>query len=134
MATFVAHRPAGSAKCSIDPDDRWAGSDISTSHNLLFTPKDTHTSGPIGAYPVDCNLWMPFKQDQKDSGSDSEPIRNESVLDVGSFISGSNPGNGRVWLLKPRTIAQKGISSPFSPVINSLGDRVGLVEVVIRLP
>lgn len=123
---------------AIGPNDRWAGSDnFDVNHEPFVRAKKTLIRlARLVPYPVDCNLWMPFKQDPKRI---QILIRNryemsqfwtwgvlfqDQTLEMAEVLATRNP----------QTIAQKGdFVSVLTPVSNSLGDRVGLVEVVSRL-
>jgi hypothetical protein len=87
-------------------------------------------------YPVDCNLWMPFTQDPKKI---QILIRNRHEMSQfwtwGVLFQDQTPKMAEVLATgKPQTIVQKGdFVSVLTPVFNSLGDSIGLVEVVSRL-
>ena len=123
---------------AVDPNDRWAGSDnFDVNHEPFIHAKKTLMRlAQLVPYPVDCNLWMPFKQDPKKI---QILIRNRYEMSQfwtwGVLFQDQTPEMAEVLATgKPRTIAQKGdFVSVLTPVINSLGDRVGLVEVVSRL-
>jgi len=123
---------------AVDPNDRWAGSDnFDVNHEPFVRAKKTLIRlARLVPYPVDCNLWMPFNQDPKKI---QVLIRNRYEMSQfwtwGVLFQDQTPEMAEVLATgKPRTIAQKGdFVSVLTPVINSLGDRVGLVEVVSRL-
>ena len=123
---------------AVDPNDRWAGSDnFDVNHEpYVFAKKTLMRLARLVPYPVDCNLWMPFKQDP---GKIQILIRNRYEMSQfwtwGVLFQDQTPEMAEVLATgKPQTIMQKGdFVSVLTPVINSLGDRVGLVEVVSRL-
>lgn len=123
---------------TIDPNDRWAGSDnFDVNHEPFVRAKKTLIRlSRLVSYPVDCNLWMPFKQDPKKI---QILIRNRHELsqfwDWGVLFQDQIPEMAAVLETgKPQTVMRKGdFVSVLAPVYNSLGDRVGLVEVVSRL-
>ncbi len=123
---------------AIDPNDRWAGSDnFDVNHEPFVRAKKTLIRlARLVPYPVDCNLWMPFQQDPKKI---QILIRNRYEMSQfwtwGVLFQDQTPEMAEVLATgKPQTIVQKGdFVSVLTPVINSLGDRVGLVEVVSRL-
>jgi hypothetical protein len=123
---------------AIDPNDRWAGSDnFDVNHEPFVRAKKALIRlARLVPYPVDCNLWMPFQQDPKKI---QILIRNRYEMSQfwtwGVLFQDQTPEMAEVLATgKPQTIVQKGdFVSVLTPVINSLGDRVGLVEVVSRL-
>jgi len=123
---------------AVDPKDRWAGSDnFDVNHEpYVQTKKVLMRLAKLVSYPVDCNLWMPFKQDPKKI---QILIRNRYEMSQfwtwGVLFQDRTPEMVEVLATgKPQTIVQKGdFVSVLVPVINSLGDRVGLVEVVSQL-
>jgi len=123
---------------AVDPNDRWAGSDNFDVNDepYVFAKKTLMRLARLVPYPVDCNLWMPFKQDP---GKIQILIRNRYEMSQfwtwGVLFQDQTPEMAEVLATgKPQTIMQKGdFVSVLTPVINSLGDRVGLVEVVSRL-
>ena len=123
---------------AIDPNDRWAGSDnFDVNHEAYVqTKKVLMRLAKLVPYPVDCNLWMPFKQDPKKI---QILIRNRYEMSQfwtwGVLFQDQSPEMTEVLATrKPQTIVQKGdFVSVLTPVFNSLGDSVGLVEVVSRL-
>lgn len=121
-----------------DPNDRWAGSDnFDVNHEPFVLVKKTLIRlARLVAYPVDCNLWMPFKEDRKKI---QILIRNRYEMSQfwtwGVLFQDQTPEMAEVLATgKPQTIVQKGdFVSVLTPVMNSMGDRIGLVEVVSRL-
>jgi len=123
---------------AVDPNDRWAGSDnFDVNHEpYVQTKKLLIRLAKLVAYPVDCNLWMPFQQDPKKI---QILVRNRHEMSQfwtwGVLFQDQTPEMTEVMATgEPKTIVQKSdFVSVLTPVINSLGDRVGLVEVVTRL-
>jgi hypothetical protein len=123
---------------AVDPNDRWAGSDnFDVNHEpYVQTKKMLMRLAKLLFYPVDCNLWMPFKQDPKKI---QILIRNRYEMSQfwawGDLFQDQTPKMAEVLATgKPQTIVQEGdFVSVLTPVFNSLGDAVGLVEVVSRL-
>ena len=123
---------------AVDPNDRWAGSDnFDVNHEpYVQTKKVLMRLAKLVTYPVDCNLWMPFQQDPKKI---QILVRNRHEMSQfwtwGVLFQDQTPEMIEVLATgKPKTVVQKGdFVSVLSPVSNSLGDRVGLVEVVTRL-
>lgn len=123
---------------TVDPNDQWAGSDnFEVNHEpYVQTKKVLMRLAKLVPYPVDCNLWMPFKQDPKKI---QILIRNRYEMSQfwtwGVLFQDQAPKMAEVLATgKPQTIVQKGdFVSVLTPVFDSLGDSVGLVEVVSRL-
>jgi hypothetical protein len=123
---------------AVDPNDPWAGGDnFDVNHEpFVQTKKTLMRLSKLVPYPVDCNLWMPFKQDPKKI---QILIRNRYEMSQfwtwGVLFQDQTPKMAEVLATgKPQTIVQKGdFVSVLTPVFNSLGDSVGLVEVVSRL-
>jgi hypothetical protein len=121
----------------INPEDRWAGSD---NFDVNFEPfiqtkKTLIRLARLRPYPIDCNLWMPFKENPQQI---QLLIRNryemsqfwtwgvlyqEIPSDMAEVLSSG----------KPKTVTGKeDFISVLTPIYNSLGEAVGLVEVVGR--
>ena len=123
---------------AVDPNDRWAGSDnFDVNHEpYVQTKKMLMRLAKLVPYPVDCNLWMPFSQDPKRI---QILVRNRYEMSQfwtwGVLFQDQTAEMAEVLATgKPQTIIQKAdFVSVLTPVINSLGDRIGLVEVVSRL-
>ena len=123
---------------ALDPNDRWAGSDnFDVTHEpYVQTKKMLMRLAKLLPYPADCNLWMPFKQDPKKI---QILIRNRYEMSQfwawGDLFQNQTPKMAEVLATgKPQTVVQEGdFVSVLTPVFNSLGDAVGLVEVVSRL-
>ena len=123
---------------AVDPNDRWAGSDnFDVNHGpYVQTKKMLMRLAKLVPYPADCNLWMPFEQDPNKI---QILIRNRYEMSQfwtwGVLYQDLPPKMGEVLATgKPQTIVQKeDFVSVLTPVFNSLGDSVGLVEVVSRV-
>ena len=123
---------------AIDPNDPWAGSDnFDVNHEpYVLAKKALIRLARLLPYPVDCNLWMPFKQNPQKI---QILIRNRFELSQfwswGVLFQDQTPEMAEVLATgRPITVSKKGdLVSVLTPVINSLGDRVALVEVVSRL-
>ncbi len=121
-----------------DPRDRWAGSDnFDVNHAPYVQIKKTLMRlARLLPYPVDCNLWMPFKDRP---GKIQILVRNKHEMSQfwtwGVLFQEQTAEMAEVLASeRPKTVAQKGDwVSVLTPVSNSLGDIVGLVEVVSRL-
>jgi hypothetical protein len=120
-----------------DPEDQWAGADNFDVNAEAFiqTKKTLMRLARLQSYPVDCNLWMLFKEDPRRiqilirNQYEMSQFWNWGVLfqdippDMASVIASG----------KPKTVAGKNdLLSVLTPVYNSLGDIVGLVEIVAR--
>jgi hypothetical protein len=121
----------------IDPKDPWIGSDNFdvNAEPFIQTKKTLIRLARLVDYPVDCNLWMPFKEEP---GKIQVLIRNKYEMSqfwsFGQLYATIPPEMNEVLATGKRlTIQKKGnIISVLTPVYNSLGDVVGLVEVVSR--
>jgi hypothetical protein len=123
----------------VDPKNRWAASDdFEVNHEAYIQTKKTLIRlSRLVSYPCDVNLWMPL---EKSPGKIQILIRNANELSQfwswGALYQDMIPAMREVletgqW----RAVAEKpGMVSVLAPVSNSLGDIVGLVEVVSRLP
>jgi hypothetical protein len=121
-----------------DPRDEWADGDNYDvdDHSFIETKKTLIRLAQLADYPVDANLWMPLKGPP---GRIHIVIRNRYEMSqfwTWGQLTQEMPPVMRAVLEtgKPVTVKQKpGIISVLTPVRNSLGDMVGLVEVVSRL-
>jgi hypothetical protein len=121
----------------IDPKDPWAGADNFdvNAEPYIQIKKTLIRLARLVPYPIDCNLWMPFKED---SGKIQVLIRNQYEMsqfwNFGQLYADIYPEMKEVLTSgKPLTVQKRGnIISILTPVYNSLGDIVGLVEVVSR--
>jgi hypothetical protein len=122
----------------IDPKDPWAGSDNFdvNAEPYIQTKKALIRLARLVDYPVDCNLWMPFKEEP---GKIQVLIRNKYEMSqfwsFGELYTATPPEMKEVLATGKRLTVQKrgNIISVLTPVSNSLGDIVGLVEVVSRV-
>jgi len=122
----------------IDPKDQWAGSDNFdvNSEPFIQTKKTLMRLAKLRPYPIDCNLWMLFKEDPRKI---QILIRNQYEMSQfwtwGVLYQEIPPEMAEVLSSKkPKTISGKSdLISVLTPVYNSLGDIVGLVEVVGRV-
>ncbi len=120
-----------------DPRDKWADSDNYDVNDAAFiaTKKTLMRLATLATYPVDVNLWMPLP---------GQPprihivIRNKNEMSQfwqwGKLYQPMFPKMQTV-LQTGRTLTVRnkpGFVSVLAPVRNSLGDVVGLVEVVTR--
>jgi len=121
----------------INPEDQWAGSDNFdvNAEPFIQTKKTLMRLAKLRPYPIDCNLWMLFKEKP---GQIQILIRNQ--YEMSQFWSWGVlyqeiPSEMADVLSsgKPKTVHGKNdLISVLTPVYNSLGDIVGLVEVVGR--
>lgn len=121
----------------VDPRDQWADSDNYDVNDDAFirTKKALIRLSHLVDYPVDVNLWLPLA---------SNPprihiaIRNRYEMsqfwEWGKLTQPMFPEMRTVLETRKRvTVKQKpGFISVLAPVLNSLGDIAGLVEVVTR--
>ena len=121
----------------INPEDRWAGSDNFdvNAEPFIQTKKTLMRLAKLRPYPIDCNLWMLFKEKP---GQIKILIRNQYEMSQfwpwGVLYQEIPPEMADVLSSgKPKTVLGKNdLISVLTPVYNSLGDIVGLVEVVGR--
>lgn len=122
----------------IDPEDQWAGSDNFdvNAEPYIQTKKTLIRLARLRPYPIDCNLWMLFKEDRQKI---QVLIRNRYEMSQfwswGVLYQDIPAEMAEVIASgKPKTVAAKGdLVSVLTPVTNSLGDIVGLIEVVSRV-
>lgn len=123
---------------TIDPKDPWAGSDNFDVHHepYIQTKKTLIRLAGLVDYPVDCNLWMPFREDP---GKIQVLIRNKFEMsqfwDFGQLYADIFPEMKEVLTAGKRMTVRKRADylSVLTPVYDSLGDIVALVEVVGRV-
>ncbi|MDX2032192.1 MAG: hypothetical protein SF339_16075 [Blastocatellia bacterium] len=121
----------------VDPEDRWAGADNFdvNAEPFIQTKKTLMRLARLRPYPVDCNLWMLFKENPRQI---QILIRNQYEMSRfwtwGVLTQEIPPEMADVLSSgKPKTTTGKdGLVSVLTPVYNSLGEIVGLVEVVGR--
>jgi hypothetical protein len=118
--------------------DKWADADNYDVDDAAFiaTKKTLIRLSQLASYPVDANLWMPLKSD---GSLVHVVIRNRYEMSQfwpwGKLFQ-TTPAPMRETLETGRRITVTGKSgyvSVLAPVRNSLGDIVGLVEVVSRV-
>jgi hypothetical protein len=118
--------------------DKWADADNYDVDDAAFiaTKKTLIRLSQLADYPVDANLWMPLKSDLSIV---HVVIRNRYEMSQfwpwGKLFQ-ATPAPMREVLEKGsrKTIAgESGYVSVLAPIRNSLGDIVGLVEVVSRI-
>ncbi|RPI23789.1 MAG: hypothetical protein EHM61_18850 [Acidobacteria bacterium] len=123
----------------VDPRDPWAASDnFDVNHEpYIRTKKTLIRLSRLVPYPCDVNLWMPVKGKP---GKIQVLIRNVnewSQFWTWGMLTQDTPAEmDRVLKTgKRETVRVKpGMISVLAPVTNSLGDTVGLVEVVAYQP
>lgn len=119
-----------------DPRDQWAASDnFDVNHDAYIqTKKVLIRLGKLGTRPTDVNLWMPVPKDRVQI-----LIRNANEISQfwkwGDLHQPMPAEMKRVLATGKRaTVTVKpGFVSVLAPVSNSLGDRVGIVEVVTQV-
>ncbi len=122
----------------VDPQDKWAASDnFDVNHEpYLQTKKTLIRLARLLPYPVDCNLWMSFKDHPEKV---QVLIRNRFEMSQfwtwGALIQDIPPEMKEVLTKgRPQTVARAAdFISVLTPVHNSLGEIVGLIEVVSRV-
>lgn len=120
-----------------DPRDRWAGADNYDVNDQAFiqTKKVLQRLSLLVDFPCDVNLWMPVKTNPPQIHI---VIRNKYEMSQfwpwGALLQKMIPAMQKVLETGQRiTVREKpGWISVLAPVRNSLGDTVGLVEVVSR--
>lgn len=123
---------------TIDPKDPWAGSDNFDVHHepYIQTKKTLIRLAALVDYPVDCNLWMPFRED---AGKIQVLIRNKYEMsqfwDFGQLYADIFPEMKEVLTTGKRVTVRNRADylSVLTPVYDSMGDIVALVEVVSRV-
>ena len=119
-----------------DPRDKWAASDnFDVNHDAYIQTKKTLIRlGKLSTRPTDVNLWMPIPKDRVQI-----LIRNANEMSQfwkwGDLHQPMPPEMKRVLATgKRETVTTKpGFISVLAPVSNSLGDRVGIIEVVTQI-
>jgi hypothetical protein len=127
-----------------DPRDPWAASDNFDVHHKPYieTKKTLIRLSKLVSHPCDVNLWMPVPGEPvpADSGKIQILIRNVnewSQFWTWGVLTQETPEVMKQVLQTGRreTVMQKpGMISVLAPVFDSLGDVVGLVEVVAFQP
>ena len=122
----------------IDPEDQWAGSDNFdvNAEPFIQTKKTLMRLAKLRPYPIDCNLWMLFKENPQRI---QILIRNQYEMSqfwTWGVLYQEIPSEMAEVLSsgKPKTVSGKNdLISVLTPAYNSLGEIVGLVEVVGRV-
>ncbi len=120
-----------------DPRDRWAGHDNFDVHDAPYiaVKKLLRRIATIVSFPVDCNLWMGFRE-RPDLIQIliRQPNEMSQFWRWGDLYQPMPPEMKEVLAGgKPKTVTGRGdYVSVMTPVFNSLGDPVALVEVVAR--
>ena len=122
----------------VDPKNRWAASDDFEVNYEAYTQtkKLLIRLSRLVPYPCDVNLWMPLEESP---GKIQILIRNANEMSQfwtwGALFQDMPVAMREVLESgQRRTVAEKsGMVSVLAPVSNSLGDIVGLVEVVSRV-
>ncbi|MBX5494126.1 MAG: hypothetical protein IRZ15_02215 [Bryobacteraceae bacterium] len=122
----------------VDPRDQWAASDnFDVNHDAYIQIKKTLIRlGRVGPPHTDVNLWMPVPGD---SSRIQVMIRNVNEISQfwtwGDLHQPMPPEMKEVLMTGKRKIVMQkpNLISVLAPVSNSLGDIVGLVEVVKQL-
>lgn len=122
----------------VDPQDQWAASDnFDVNHEpYIQTKKTLMRLATLLSYPVDCNLWMSFADHPEKV---QILIRNRYEMSQfwtwGQLIQDMPPEMKEVFMKgQPQTVARSAdFISVLTPIHNSLGETVGLVEVVSRV-
>jgi hypothetical protein len=123
---------------TIDPKDPWAGADNFdvNAEPFIQIKKTLIRLSRLVNYPVDCNLWMPFEEEP---GKIQVLIRNQYEMsqfwNFGQLYTNLFPEMKEVLSTgKPLTVQKRANNiSVLTPVYNSLGNIVGLVEVVSQV-
>ncbi len=120
-----------------DPRDRWAGHDNFDVNDAPYIAikKLLRRIATLAPFPVDCNLWMGFRE-----RPDLVQILIRQVNEMSQFWKWGDlyqplPPEMKEVLAagKPKTVAAKDdYVSVLAPVLNSLGDPGAVVEVVPR--
>ncbi|MFB3920497.1 MAG: hypothetical protein ACE145_02175 [Terriglobia bacterium] len=130
--------PRAAARLTVvDPKNRWAASDDFdvNQENYIYIKKLLIRLSRLVPYPCDVNLWMPVKDSP---GKVQILIRNVNELSQfwtwGALLQDAPPHMRQVLESGKRVcVTEKSeMVSVLAPVSNSLGDIVGLVEVVSR--
>ena len=122
----------------VDPEDQWAGSDNFdvNAEPFIQTKKTLMRLAKLRPYPIDCNLWMLFKGNPQKI---QILIRNQYEMSRfwtwGVLHQAIPPDMVEVLSSgKPKTVTgNDDLISVLTPVYNSLGEIVGLVEVAGRV-
>lgn len=122
-----------------DARDRWAGHDNFDVNDAPYiaVKKLLRRVATLASFPVDCNLWMSFRE-----RPDLVQVLIRQVNEISQFWKWGDlyqpmPPEMKEVLAtgKPKAVASRaGYISVLAPVFNSLGDPVAIVEVAAQLP
>ena len=120
-----------------DPRDRWAGHDNFDVNDgpYIAVKKLLRRISTLAPFSVDCNLWMSFRE-----RPELVQILIRQVNEISQFWKWGDlyqpmPPEMKEVLVsgKPKLVARADYVSVLTPVFNSLGDAVAIVEVAARL-
>jgi len=116
-----------------DPRDRFSGSDNFDVNDKPFiaVKKLLRRVATLAPFLADCNLWMGFRQHPELIQMLVRQVNEISAFwRFGEMHRPMPPEMKEVFTTgKPKTVRRGGVVSVLTPVYNSLGDVVGLVEV-----
>ncbi len=119
-----------------DPRDRWAGHDNFDVNDkpYIAVKKLLRRVATLAPFPVDCNLWMSFRE-----RPDLVQVLIRQVNEISGFWRWGDlyqpmPPEMKEVLEtgQAKTVRRGGVITVLTPVYNSLGDVVALVEVGAR--
>ncbi len=121
-----------------DPRDRWAASDnYDVDHEAFIRTKKTLMRlSRLTRYPCDVNLWMPIAGNPARVQIMIRQVNEMSQFWTWGVLHQETPAEMKQVLDTGRRVVvnkRPGMVSVLAPVYDSLGDIVGLVEVVGRL-
>ena len=120
----------------LDPRDRWAGHDNFDVNDqpYIAVKKLLRRVATLAPFPVDCNLWMGFREKPDLIQALIRQVNEISAFwRFGDLYQPVPPEMKEVLQTgQPRTVRQRGVVSVLTPVYNSLGDVTALVEVAAR--
>ena len=120
-----------------DPRDRWAGHDNFDVNDAPYiaVKKLLRRICTLAPFPVDCNLWMSFRE-----RPELVQILIRQVNEISQFWKWGDlyqpmPPEMKEVLEsgRPKLVTRGDYVSVLAPVLNSLGDPVAIVEVATRL-
>jgi len=119
-----------------DPRDRWAGHDNFDVNDkpYIAVKKLLRRVATVAPFPVDCNLWMSFRE-----RPDLVQVLIRQVNEISGFWKWGDlyqpmPAEMKEVFVtgKAKTVRRGGVGVGVAPVYNSLGDVVAVVEVAAR--
>ena len=121
----------------VNPKDKWSASDnYDVNHEpFIQTKKTLARLAQLVPFPADVNLWMPIPGQPGRIHIVIRGVNETSQFWPWGALHQDTPAAMKKVLDSGRRITSKekaGIVSVLAPVTNSLGDVVGLVEVVAR--